>query len=149
MKYWIAFVLSASILSGCNSIPTALQRPTPTPTCQEQAAPYVEQLRAVFSEWRDADKLAGQTPRGSLAPQIANLQAIRRKAEVITVSDCVRQAHRYLIDAMDTAITGYLDFLGQKDEMIVNASFQRSITALTNFGEELARVQAPAVTPTP
>jgi hypothetical protein len=37
-------------------------------------------LNEFSSEWKDALSLADQTPRMSLPPQIANLQAIRRKA---------------------------------------------------------------------
>jgi hypothetical protein len=122
---------------------------TPTPTCLEHSVSYGKQIKAIAQEWDDANTLASQTPRAALAQQIANLQAIRRKAQDLTPLDCTKAAHFALTNAMDETIQGYLAFLGQKPDDEVNRHFNNAKGFMTSYSTEILKLAAPAATPTP
>ncbi len=124
------------LLNGC-SIPFISQ------SCADQAKPALDKMQDIAREWDDANALAGQTPRASLAGPIASLQQIRRNAEDIEVPGCAQGVHDSLVGAMDATITGYLDFLGQKGDFVVNASFDRASNKMREFNNELARIANP------
>ena len=82
-------VLSAMICLfavGCTATqlqPTAMPIPTLTPTespCDDdKIASYINDYSNKYSEWTDALDLASSTPKINLAPQIENLQRIKRE----------------------------------------------------------------------
>lgn len=134
-------------LTACNN-PLAAT-PTPTPTCVQLAQPTMQELESIAREWDDANKLAGQTPRASLAPQIDKLQATRRKVQDMQVPSCVDAAHRAFIESMDATIDGYIAFLGRKPDADVSNAFKRADDAMTAFSEELRKMSTPAPTRVP
>lgn len=137
----------AIVLSGCES-PVAGLGATPTPTCQQQAFEYANQIQPIAREWDDANTLAGQTPRASLAAQIEKLQAIRRRAQDIKPPECASTAHLALTNAMDKTVEGYLAFLGQRPDSEVNQSFEQAKNFMAAYTEAIGRLAAPA-TPVP
>ncbi len=132
-------------LTACNSSIAQLGA-TPTPTCADQVRPYLDQIQSVAREWDDANKLAGSAPRMSLAPQVASLQALRRRAADLNIPPCANAAHRKLIDSMDKTIEGYLSFLSQKPDSVVADAFHQADVLMNDFTTELGKLQ---VTETP
>lgn len=128
------------LLAGCGA-PTVSVVPTPTPSCNEQAASFVSDIQPLFQEWTDATTLAGQTPRVALAGQIETLQAIRRKAESVAAPSCAQPAHEYLSASMDASINGYLAFLGQQNQRTVDSHFAVASDYLAAFSDDIAQLR--------
>lgn len=115
-------------------------------SCSEQAKPFLDQLQPIAREWDDAAKLASQSPRMSLPTQIEKLQGIRRKAQDLTPPECAAAAKGHLIGAMDATIQAYFDFLSQKNDTTVKASFEKAGKEMTAYSQALVAIYAP---PTP
>jgi len=135
-------------------VPAAPTVPEPTATlaCAVEAAAFVDQVQPLAREWDDATKLADNTPRMSLSPQIANLQAIRRRTVDLQVPECARTVQARLVASMDSTINAFLDFLGQKPDATVSQSFEAARLSFEAYEDELARLTgqpAPFRTPTP
>jgi len=135
VKTILKILLIPLLLASC-TMPFTAQ------TCAEQAAPAMTAIQAAAREWDDANKVAGQTPRSNLSGQIAALQAVRRKVEDITVPDCAMAAKRALVESMDASINGYVDFLGQKSDSVVSASFKTANEKMDLFGQEVVKLSA-------
>jgi hypothetical protein len=131
---WLLLLL---LLTSCAS-PFAAQ------TCAEQAAEPLAAIQSAAREWDDANKLAGQTPRSALAVQIGALQAVRRKVEDIQVPECAAAMKRALVASMDASIEGYVAFLGQKSDSVVQASFKTANEQMDEFSQEVVKINAPA-----
>lgn len=134
VKWAILFLL---LLASCGN-------PLVAPTCAEQSTEALAQVQSAAREWDDANKLAGQTPRASLAVQIAALQAVRRKVQDITVPACANAMKSALIASMDASIEGYVAFLGQKSDGLVQNSFKTANEKMDVFGQEVIKLSAPA-----
>lgn len=145
MLKWAALLLL--ILAGCSGNPLAA--PTPTPTCLQEGAGALDQLRTVSREWDDAYRLANSTPRASLSGQIAALQAIRRKTEDVQVPDCMATMKRTLAESMDLSIQAFIAFLGQKPNTEVQALSQRAAERMAAFTEALGKVGLQVTPPAP
>lgn len=137
MLKWLVVILL--LLTSCG-VPGLAE---PTPTCQQQAAPALAEIQSAARAWDDANALAGQTPRSSLAAQIETLQAVRRKVEDIAVPDCAAAVKRALVESMEATITGYIAFLGQKADSTVQASFKTANEKMALFGQEVVKLSAP------
>ncbi len=149
----LCLLLLMVFLSSCGApqqvaeAPTALPVPTstPAPTCVDQAGPFLEQFKSLAQRWDDANKLAQQVPRVSLAPQIAELQKIRRETGDLVVSECTQGAQTSLVLSMDATIDGYLAFLGQQPQSAVEIYFASARNAMLDYQDEL--LKASGVTP--
>lgn len=130
-------ILLLLALSACG-LPGAAQ------TCAQTAGPFLTQLQSLAREWDDANKLAGTTPRASLAAQIQNLQAIRRKVQDVQAPECAAQAQKDLVGSMDTTIEAYLLFLGQKPDADVKAKFDQANTQMEAFTKDIITMSATA-----
>ncbi len=84
---------------------------------------YNEAVGEVAQRFDDANALANQTPRMSLAPQIAAIQDVRRDTQAIKPPPCAAHAHEELVAAMDSVIDGYTAFLSQKSDSVVSGYF--------------------------
>lgn len=145
MRRWVFILAFGLLLAACDN---PLAAPSPTPTCAQQVAPALTQIQSVAREWDDANKLAGQTPRASLAQQISTLQAVRRKVQDIAVPDCATAMKQALVASMDASIDAYVAFLGQKPNSTVQDLFKTANDKMTLFGQEAAKLAAaPAPTP--
>lgn len=107
-------------------------------TCAQQAAPAITQLQSIAREWDDATKLANSTPRASLAAQIGNLQAIRRKTQDVEMPECANAVKAALVASMDSTINGFIAFLGQKPDSEVRGHFEQAAKSMTDFGKAIA-----------
>ena len=74
-----------------------------------------EAYLAVSRRWLDAYTLAGSTPRISLPPVIANMQAIRREMEGLALPQCLAQAKRFRVAAMDRQLSEFTAFLAMTE----------------------------------
>lgn len=121
-----------------------------TQSCAEQSKEFLDQIQPIAREWDDAAKLANQTPRMGLSVQIANLQAIRRKVQDMKPPECAKQVQEKLTESMDATIQGYLDFMTQKPDATVQASFKKANDAMLAFGTAMLQVRTGvSLTPTP
>lgn len=117
-------------------------------SCADQSGDFLAQIEPLARKWDDANNLAGQTPRMQLAAQIGNLQSIRREAQDMKPPECAKPVQDALVGSMDATIQGYLDFLAQKSDQSVAASFKRASEQMTAFGAAIAVVRGLAPTPT-
>lgn len=123
-------------------------------TCREAAVSYGKEMDPIYKEWDDQVKLADQTGRGQLAPQIQALQTIKRKADAVTVPECAKVAHNHIIIGMNDMIDGFLAFMSQKPEADVSAKIKSGTNHFNQYELELAKATiaptpAPAATSTP
>lgn len=114
---------------------TAVLIPT-APPCATAARAFIDTAKPMAERWDDAAKLAGSTPRMSLAPQIASMQAIRRDAQALEAPPCAEQAKQYLLGAMDASINAYIDFLAQKPDS--QTEFYNANRVMKRFYNEVA-----------
>jgi hypothetical protein len=111
------------------------------PVCDTTA--FVAAIQPLAQRWTDATTLAGNTPRASLAPQISELQAIRREVQALAVPSCAEPTRESLVAAMDSTIQAYLDFLAQKPESEVTAGFEAAAAHMATFTARLASLASP------
>lgn len=99
---------------------------------------YAKQLEPKFQEFQDAVTLAGSTPRVQLAAPLADLQKIRRDTGQIEIDpSCteVLKAHSYLLDGMDYTVKGFISFLGQEPDYMVDSQFTMATQNLDSFND--------------
>jgi hypothetical protein len=126
------------------------QTTTAANACVEAAKGYRDEMKPITAEWADALKLAGMTSRNQLATQIANLQAVKRKADVITVPACAEVAHEHLVKSMNASIDGLLAFMAQKPDTEVNNLITLAANELKAHNDELLiATSGPKSTPVP
>lgn len=113
------------------------------PSCAEEARPFLQEVAVIHSQWSDASALAGQTPRMSLPPQIAQLQQLRRDLDALNAPACAADAQIFLSASMGRAIDGYLGFLSQSDQSDVDQAFREASAGLKLFESSLARINDP------
>lgn len=107
-------------------------------SCAHQAQAFLDQIQPIARQWDDATALAGQTSRVSLAPQVDKLQAIRRQTQELMPPECAKDVQANLVASMDATIQGFIDFLGQKSDSVVSASFTRAKASMDKFGASIA-----------
>jgi hypothetical protein len=145
-------VVAALVIAGCGAAPEVAVVPTvvatPTPSCQEQAAPFLSKAESLARVWDDANTLAGQTPRASLSTQIDKLQSIRRDAEDLEAPECAVAIKQHLVNTMDTTIRGFIAFLGQKSDIEVKPLFTIAGQEQTAFQQAVQQLKAGTPIPT-
>lgn len=142
-------VLLPLLLAACGSLPMFGPTPTPTPEpCEIQAAAYIPALENYFDDWDDAFTIANGTPRSQLSQAIADLQAIKRGVDDLEHPPCTEKVHQLFIDYMDKTIAGFLSFLSQDSDFVVNTLFEDASELLDSFITELAKLKAGYATPT-
>ena len=99
-------------------------------------------LNSVAQEWDDAVKLAGQTTRITIAPQIASLQGIRRTVQQQNWPSCAQPVQQSFIAYMDEMINGYLAFMGNAPEAEYQGHFDKAHQLLSTFREEMSKLSA-------
>lgn len=144
-----AIIIASVLINGCSSL-SMIGGPTPTPDkCSPQAVgEYYDAINHVGRRFSDALDLADTTPRMNLPSVISDLQAIRRDAEDLDVPPCAEKAKQALVSFMDKSIDGFLAFLGQKPDAVVNAAFDEASKAMDNYLTELLTLEG-MITPTP
>lgn len=101
-----------------------------------------DDLKLIAQRWDDAYAIANATGRGNLAGPVAQLQTVRAEAQAAEVPVCLEKAKGHLVDGMNSTITGFLDFMADKSDATINASFNAAKDQLELFAGELERVAA-------
>ncbi len=104
-------------------------------SCNEED--YNAVVEPLLQEWDDSISIANQTPRMGLPNVIPDLQDIKRRTAALEIPECFEEAHSFLILYMEYTIDGFLAFMGQEDDEVVNQKFN---LAETNFETYLMRL---------
>ncbi len=134
MKHFIFLVvIVAVIVSGC-----AAAGPCATDKVQASS----KQLLNLINQWQDAYNIARSTSRIGLAAPVQSLQALRREVEALEVPPCLTAARGYLVQHMNRIVDGFLSFMAQQDDAVVQAKFDQADAALTQYTDEMNRIAA-------
>jgi len=132
------------VLAGCGAeqmVPTDVPTNTPAPTRTPTPEPvfcadvYYEVVEPILGRWDDAMAIADSTARINLAGPVSTLQEIRREAASLDVPECAAKAHEGLIEAMEHYIEGFLAFMADKPDSIVDVQFDLGNDKLENWGD--------------
>lgn len=127
-------LLSLLLLAACSAF-------GPAP-CNEQAAEYIPALEAYFDDWDDTFAIANSTPRSALSAVIADMQEIKRDVDDLEPPPCAELVHQMGVNYMDKTIEGFLSFLSQDTDFVVNNLFSDASDLLDSFVAELAKLKA-------
>lgn len=72
------------------------------------------ELRALLPAWFDTLNLIKASPRYAIPPQVAQMQAMRRQAEAIQVSECMQEPKKIFVNYMQSKIDMITDVLTEK-----------------------------------
>jgi hypothetical protein len=131
---WFALTIfiGAALLSGCGTSAQA--------ACQQQVQAYTQQINPITAEWGSTIQRASSAPRDGLPPAIDSMQAIRQRADSVTIPDCAKSAHGMLTQSMDMQIQGFRDTLANKPSATVQQEFSNAAQAFANFEAEIRRL---------
>lgn len=142
MKRMLLVAGLAFLLIGCGATPVPTETPippTPTPLpCYLQATAYIESVQDIATEWDDANKLAANTARANLAPQIGVLQEIRRRTDELEYPPCSESPHALLVAYMDAQIDAFIMFMSETPGY--TAAFTDAEKAFTAWSDEFAKL---------
>jgi Tfp pilus assembly major pilin PilA len=97
-----------------------------------------DQQRAIYSRWVDALRLADKTPRIALAPQVQNLQTIRREMQAVGASGCLATPTAKMMGGMTRIVDAFIVFLandaGSKD--IAERQFEAAALLFSDYEAE-------------
>ena len=114
----------------------AYQAATATATCRDQ---FYDDMLYLLSRFFRQQSIAENTPRITLAPQIARLEDIRDEAWSMPTKKCNPRVHARLMDYMDKTIAAYTEFLGVNDDESVALLLVVSLKALADLDDEVVR----------
>ncbi len=100
-KFLLPILISTVLISGCKNIFEAKDK-------------GIDQLNNIEQRWIDASTLISSTSRIALAPQVANLQEMKRDLKAIEVSECLTPAKNELNEYMEMEIDIYLKFMADQ-----------------------------------
>jgi len=86
--------------------------------CAEKPTSGDAELRALLPAWFDTLNLIKASPRSAIPPQVAQMQAMRRQAEAIQVSDCMKNPKKIFVDYMQSKIDMITDVLTEKEHYL-------------------------------
>ena len=137
-------------LTGCGAADFGfVPAVTPTPTCEAGLPAFAQTLDPLAREWDDANKVASSTPRSALSAQIGALQSVRRRVQDIAAPPCGAEMKEHLVKTMNATIDGYIAFLGQKSDPVVNAFFETAKTEMDAYQAASLTAMLPAATAVP
>lgn len=112
---------------------------TPTPTCDLKA--YQDGMEPIMDEWRDAISVAEQTPRIQLSGRVADLQALRRRAEAVEATcKAIEDAQTLGVFAMQKQIDGFLSFMAEESDSQVSNHFDTAQEYWDKYNAALAKI---------
>jgi hypothetical protein len=101
----IATLLAVAACSpATHSLPTA----TPDPCTQQNMQSTLTEFDKLSREFIDSDALAQNTGAGQLAPNITELQRIRREAEDYVIPPCLTKLKEYQLGFMYSTIDAFM-----------------------------------------
>jgi len=107
--------------------PTSTPRPTPTPTPPVEAwKEYYDLWEDHAERWDDANAIANSTARIALSAPVSELQKLRREWKDVKPPEDLEQFHNKILDYEESIIEGYLAFMSDKTDAVVNAHFKRA-----------------------
>ncbi len=131
--------------------PTATPKPSPTPTeipCAEESQDFINALEALFDDWDDANAVAGSTARLSLSAPVKDLQAIRRAVADLDAPACAEHIKPLCRAYMDHVIDGYLAFMREEPDSVVEAHGAQANEGLIVFTMGLTELKTGITLPT-
>ena len=94
----------------------------------------IDQLNNIEQRWIDASTLISSTSRIALAPQVANLQEMKRDLNVIEVSECLTPAKNELNEYMEMEIDIYLKFMADElSDSYAASQKKKMLEKVTNY----------------
>lgn len=124
-KQWIVIAvlgLAVVVVLGCNVFPSELGG---LGACQPQTETYLSEIEPVLTEWQDTVDVADSTARIALSPVVQDMQRLRRDAADVAAPSCAHDASGLLIIGMDDVVAGFVDFMGESGDVVV----ERQLTA--------------------
>jgi hypothetical protein len=120
--------------------PPTIITETPDPCASQNIEAEVQKIHNLMREFDDASALAASRPREQLADSIANLQRIRREAEVQPTPRCLTNLKTHQVAHMNTVINTLIAFMGGTDQQVVDQGIALARTQHDQYTIELARV---------
>ena len=94
----------------------------------------IDQLNNIEQRWIDTSTLISSTSRIALAPQVANLQEMKRDLNVIEVSECLTPAKNELNEYMEMEIDIYLKFMADElSDSYAASQKKKMLEKVTNY----------------
>lgn len=120
-KFLLPILISTVLISGCKNPFEAKDK-------------GIDQLNNIEQRWIDTSTLISSTSRIALAPQVANLQEMKRDLNVIEVSECLTPAKNELNEYMEMEIDIYLKFMADElsDSYTVSQK-KKMLEKVTNY----------------
>jgi len=120
-KFLLPILISTVLISGCKNPFEAKDK-------------GIDQLNNIEQRWIDTSTLISSTSRIALAPQVANLQEMKRDLNVIEVSECLTPAKNELNEYMEMEIDVYLKFMADElsDSYTVSQK-KKMLEKVTNY----------------
>jgi len=124
------------------SLPEPLRQPfLEFVPCSLQAETFVAEVEALMDDWDDAYYLAANTSRIALPPVVGRLQEVRRQVTDLDTPECAEDVRRELLSYMDYVIEGYLAFMAQEEDSVVETKFEFANQRLEAFLRGFMRLQ--------
>jgi len=120
-KFLLPILISTVLISGCKNPFEAKNK-------------GMEQLDSIEQRWIDMSTLISSTSRIALAPQIANLQEMKRDLNAIEVSECLTPAKIELSEYMEMEIDIYLKFMADElSDSYAASQKKKMLEKVTNY----------------
>lgn len=125
-----------------SAAPTVEPTPTAIPCPDNEIAAYLGELDALLARWEDAVTLADSTSRIALSAPVANLQAIRQEAAALSAPPCAQHLQELQLIYMDFAIKGFLAFMQESSDFVLDQLFMSYARAHTLHSTYLQEFRA-------
>jgi hypothetical protein len=132
-KSLLFLLLFAIILSACG--PAA-----PGPCDKDLVQAASKQLLDIVKKWQDAYNIASSTGRIGLAQPVQEMQSIKRETEALEVPKCLTTARDYLASHMNSSVNGFLAFMSQESDAVVQDNFTEANDLLSKYTAEMERI---------
>lgn len=120
-KFLLPILISTVLMSGCKNPFEAKDK-------------GIDQLNNIEQRWIDTSTLISSTSRIALAPQVANLQEMKRDLNVIEVSECLTPAKNELNEYMEMEIDVYLKFMADElSDSYAASQKKKMLEKVTNY----------------
>lgn len=120
-KILLPILISTVLISGCKNPFEAKDK-------------GIDQLNNIEQRWIDTSTLISSTSRIALAPQVANLQEMKRDLNVIEVSECLTPAKNELNEYMEMEIDIYLKFMADElSDSYAASQKKKMLEKVTNY----------------
>ena len=102
---------------------------------------YLEETADIAARFDDAIMVARNTPRMQLSGVISDLQEIQREAEKLEAPEEAHENKEHLLEWMEYTITGFLAFMGQEEDRVVDLAFAYAEGALKQYVKTRAELE--------